>query len=648
MNREDFENEIEIEEAENELYNESELTDAELVEDEAEENSLIPAYTKADFLTGFEPFEWIYQSKDNKLQYAQRIELMKAKAKEVGISSFKSLWKAYLDTVQMVSSTSYDNVTEFSGQPFHLNCGSWQADDYGVYGRNMFDGEVEACNHPIMPIRRLKNIETDTEKIVLAFCKRGEQWRTITVDRKTISSTNSIIALADYGIAVNSENARNLIKYLAEVENRNLDVLPLQKSVSRLGFIGKHGFSPYSEGLVFDAADAYRDMYNSVAPAGDFEKWKEVINDAREKNVVTRLYIAASFASVLVGMSNGLTFFVHLWGGTEAGKTVALMAAASVWANPAMGKYIHSFNSTAVGHELTAAFVNSLPLGIDELQILDGRNKFDELIYMLAEGVGRKRANKNAEMRSAPEWHNCILTTGEKPITNGSSGGGAINRIIEVDCKHKKLIEKPVEFLEIIRNNYGHAGKIFVEHLLTDKGKELAEKLQKINQMNLLADGDITDKQALSASFILTADGLANEWIFKSRAVLSLQDIKPYLATKRSVSMPVRALDFLYNQIGVNIKKFKHDSDYNGEVWGTIDDEYIYINKSVFDKMLEDNGYSSVAFLSWAKENKVIDYEYGRNTMRKTINGVQVYCVWIRKDKFDMAISKPKKDSLPF
>ncbi len=647
MNREDFENEIDIEEAENELEEAEELADAEPVE----ENSLVPAYTKEDFLTGVEPFEWIYQSKDNKLQYAQNIELMKARAKEVGISNFITLWKAYLATVQTIGAISYtdDNVTEFTGQPFQLNCGSWQADDYGVYGHNMFGGEVEACNHPIMPIRRLENIETHTEKIVLAFCKRGGKWRTVTVDRKTIASTNNIISLADYGIAVNSENAKHLIKYLAEVENLNLDVLPLQKSVSRLGFIGEYGFSPYSEGFVFDAADAYRDMYNSVCPVGDFEKWRDAINDVREKNVVTRLYIAASFASVLIGMTNGLTFFVHLWGGTEVGKTVALMAAASVWANPAMGKYIHSFNSTSAGHELTAAFVNSLPLGIDELQILEGRNKFDELIYMLAEGVGRKRANKNAEMRQAPEWHNCILTTGEKPITNTTSGGGAINRIIEVDCKHKRLIDNPIEFLKVIRNNYGHAGKIFVEHLLTDEGRELAEKLQQINQINLTADGAITDKQALSASFILTADALANEWIFKSKAVLRMQDIKPYLATKRSVSMAVRALDFLYNQIGVNIKKFNHSADYTGEVWGTIDDEYIYIIKSQFDKMLEDNGYSSAAFLSWAKDNGVIETEYARNTMRKTINGAQVYCVWLRKDKFDVATSQTdNKDGLPF
>lgn len=645
MNREDFENDIEIEEAENELENVTELADAE----PTEENSLVPAYTKEDFLTGFEPFEWIYQSKDNKLQYAQRIELVKAKAKEVGISSFKSLWKAYLDTVQMVSSTSYDNVTEFSGQPFQLNCGAWEASDYGVYGRNMFGGEVEACNHPIMPIRRLKNIETDTEKIILAFCKREEKWRTVTVDRKTVSSPNSIISLADYGIAVNSENARNLIKYLAEVENLNLDVIPLQKSVSRLGFIGKHGFSPYSEGLVFDAADAYRDMYNSVAPAGDFEKWRKAINEVREKNVITQIYIASSFASVLVGMFNALPFFVHLWGGTEAGKTVALMGATSVWANPAMGEYTYTFKGTDVGHELTATFVNSLPLGIDELQIISDKKKFDELIYTLCEGTGKKRGTQNAGLQKVGKWRNCILTTGEFPITSGNSGGGAVNRVIGIDCKDIKLIENPVPFLEVINNNYGHAGQIFIEHLLTEDGEKLARTIHGMVFKQLSADEDSTQKQISAAALIVVADRLANEWIFKSKTVLKLEDIKPFLATKSQVSANNRALKYLYDQVGVNIKKFKHDADYNGEVWGTVDDEYIYIIKSQFDKMLEDNGYNSAAFLSWAKDNDIIETEYCRNTMRKTINGAQVHCVWLRKNKFDIAISKAKEqDGLPF
>ena len=80
-----------------------------------------------------------------------------------------------------------------------------------------------------------------------------------------------------------------------------------------------------------------------------------------------------------------LPFFVHLWGGTEVGKTVGLMLAASVWANPEVGRYIHTFNSTAVGREKSAAFVNSLPLILDELQIVADRKTFDKDIMLLAD-----------------------------------------------------------------------------------------------------------------------------------------------------------------------------------------------------------------------------------------------------------------------
>lgn len=628
MNRENFENEIEA--AENELENEDALADAE----PTQENSLVPAYTKEDFLTGVAPYEWIYQHKNNKLEYAQYTELMKAKAKEVGISNFMTLFKAYLETMGTISTVSHDNVTEFSGQPFQLNCGAWEASDYGVYGRNMFGGEVEACNHPIMPVRRLVNVDTDTEKIVLAFCKRGKRWRTIIADRKTISGTNSIISLADYGIAVNSENARNLIKYLAEVENLNLDIIPELKSVSRLGFIGEHGFSPYSEGLVFDGDSLYGEFYKSVSEAkGNCEKSIGLLNSLRESNVITRLYIAASFASVLVGMFDGLPFFVHLWGGTGNGKTVTLQAAASIWANPVMGKYVHTFDSTKVGHEASAAFVNNMPLGVDELQIEENRKNFDEFIYKLAEGVGKKRGNVNAGLRKVATWRNCILTTGEKPITSNNSGGGAINRVIEIDCKRETLINNPSDVLSVIKENYGHAGRIFVEHLLTDEGKQLAAQLQKVCYNNLKVGDDTTDKQMLSASFILAADKLANEWIFKSKTLLQAKDIKPYLATKKAVSVNIRALEFIYDKLNVNIKKLTPDSMYTGEIWGAVDNDYYYIIKSQFNKMLEDNGYNSAAFLSWAKENGVIEADREKNTKKYNVRFVgRVRCVWLRKN----------------
>lgn len=72
------------------------------------------------------------------------------------------------------------------------------------------------------------------------------------------------------------------------------------------------------------------------------------------------------------------------------------MLAASVWGNPMIGKYIKTFNATEVGHEKTAAFLNSLPMLIDELQLArDARGKIQFNVYALAQGVGRTRGTKS-------------------------------------------------------------------------------------------------------------------------------------------------------------------------------------------------------------------------------------------------------------
>ena len=132
--------------------------------------------------------------------------------------------------------------------------------------------------------------------------------------------------------------------------------------------------------------------------------------------------MASSFASALLEPLGLLPFFVHLWGTTECGKTVALMLAASVWANPKMGEFIHSFNSTTVAQELSATFVNSLPLILDELQIIKDRRDFDNTIYKLTEGIGKNRGTKTGGLQKTGTWQNCILTSGEMPISNPSSG----------------------------------------------------------------------------------------------------------------------------------------------------------------------------------------------------------------------------------
>lgn len=146
------------------------------------------------------------------------------------------------------------------------------------------------------------------------------------------------------------------------------------------------------------------------------------------------------------------------------------MFAASVWANPEIGRFIHTFNSTFVGREKSAAFVNSLPLILDELQIVKDRKEFDKDIYMLSEGAGRTRGNKTGGLDKTPTWANCILTSGEMPITGSNSGGGAVNRILEIECTDR-LFDNPRDVANTVKSNYGFAGHKFVEFLQHDMEK---------------------------------------------------------------------------------------------------------------------------------------------------------------------------------
>ena len=236
-------------------------------------------YTKEDFLEGEEPYAELYKFVDDKFRLNKLLLTYSDYAKSLGISNFKTLFKAYCESKKKSTSSSpVGNVTAFTGQELELDSGCWYADDFGISTDLGGFGEVQACVHPIMPVQRLINIDTNTEKLKIAY-RKGGIWRHVIADRETLSS-NKIISLSNCGIAVNSENCRYLIRYLHDIENCNYDRIPEAKSIGRLGWIDEHGFSPYDEELLFDGEINYKKIFNSVHEKGSFDKWKEVAKNA--------------------------------------------------------------------------------------------------------------------------------------------------------------------------------------------------------------------------------------------------------------------------------------------------------------------------------------------------------------------------------
>ena len=130
-----------------------------------------------------------------------------------------------------------------------------------------------------------------------------------------------------------------------------------------------------------------------------------------------KFLLAASFASVLVHLLGGLPFFVDLWGETEGGKTVSLMVAASVWANPDGNAYIGDFKTTDVALEAKADMLNHLPMFLDDTSKVSKKSgiTLKELYMTCVLGRVRQGQIKNLESTGKTDGGTYLYRMGSGP-----------------------------------------------------------------------------------------------------------------------------------------------------------------------------------------------------------------------------------------
>jgi len=607
----------------------------------SEATQLIPNWTLEDFLSE-RPYEWLYEQKDNKFILQILLQKMQAKAKELKVTGFMKTWNAYVESKSPKATILGSNQTMFPKQPTQLDCGQYVADEYGVSRLNEMGAEVEVISHPLMPVKRVTNIETFEEKLEIAYQRGQDPWKFLTVSREHLASAQKIIGLSKQGVDVNSENAKEVVKFMSKLESLNYDALPRQNSVSHMGWLQDGQFMPYVKDVSYDGdSPELLRMYTEFKPTGSEETWMSLAKEVRKaESVPARIALAAAFAAPLVQVMGGLPFFVHLWGEAGCGKTVGLMLAASVWGNPDVGRYIKTFSGTKVSMELYASFCCNLPILFDELQVVSDRKTFDDLIYMLCEGTSKGRGAKEGGLQVQKHWSSCIITTGEMPITQSNSGGGAVARTIEVNYGGLPLFDDARTVANTLKENYGHAGPKFIQMLRKDGVMEAVRALQRKYYSELMQE-DIHDKQVLSASVLLAADMLATKAIFKDKHALTVEDIKGFLVSRTETDVNLRCYQWLVAFCAANPRKFDTSDSALGECWGQYKEDhgvsYVCINKSVFDDLLKNKGFSAGAFIDWARrKNMLKDTFYGtgsknnRPTRSIVINGKQVPHYWIK------------------
>ena len=215
----------------------------------------------------------------------------------------------------------------------------------------------------------------------------------------------------------------------------------------------------------------------------------------------------------------------------------------------------------------------------------------------------------------------------------------------------ERIYKDPQKTADIVKRNYGFAGKRFVE-IVRKLGIEEIKEIQKDFQKELF-DSDKMQKQAIALSIILTADKIATDYIFKDRQYISLEEGKKVLVDRAALSDNERCYQYILDKVSMNGQRF--DMSTGCEKWGAFENGYVVFYGQAFEELCKAGGFSKKSFLSWADKEGLIQTQGGRLTKIKKINGVSHRCVYLKLDndiKVDadgfMEIDESVQEELPF
>lgn len=507
----------------------------------------------------------------------------------------------------------------------------WEYDEGGI---TMIDPKTytprNVCRCPIIITQRLKAIDTQEEKVEVAF-KRDGRWKSAVFLRSTVFQSRNIITLADLGCTITSENAKFVVGFLGALEAENFDLLEPVDSTSTFGWQPGRRFVPgKAEGIRLDIDPSMARWASGYGASGTLEDWIRQTEKARNDSYRFRFMLASAFAAPLLKLVRCRNFFVYNWAGSKGGKTASLKAALSVWGNPE--RLMASFNATQVALERMAGIFSDLPLGLDERQLAGSKQEFlEKLVYMLAEGRGRARGSKGGELQELKTWRSIIIATGEEPIIDTNSQTGVATRMVEIVGAPFANQADAAAMHRDSCINFGHAGPKFIDYVLKKSEESIAGQYTKMIEMVKFLAGDKLDGNVVNYIAVVA---LADVWVEKlfynpegsgPDCTIKTADMVDKIIKAASDNdiqdVEQSAADFIVDWL--NQKKRYFDADSAQDFYGFFDENgMVYVIPSVLRDALQDGGFNYRKTIKSLSDKEVIQQDSsGKNSVLKWIGG---------------------------
>jgi putative DNA primase/helicase len=241
--------------------------------------------------------------------------------------------------------------------------------------------------------------------------------------------------------------------------------------------------SPVDEQIVFQSEYESARENLAFSVSGSLDDWRNRVSQLAIGNRLLIFAISAAFAGAVLHLIDESGGGIHFSGPSSIGKTNLLRTHTSVY-----GPFQHfarTWNSTINGIEAIAAARNDVTLVLDELGEANPKS-VGETAYMLANGCGRTRANRQGGVRSQQTWRLLFISSGEIDLgahmgtVNKSVKAGQEIRLLDIaaDTGQHGIFEKlhgfptgnalAVELERRTKQYYGTAGPAFIRELVNN------------------------------------------------------------------------------------------------------------------------------------------------------------------------------------
>lgn len=346
----------------------------------------------------------------------------------------------------------------------------------------------QALSLPGIPVlaRRYLDRAAGTIQFDVVWFNGGQVLRR-RVARDQLLASSKLVQLTATGMPLSTNHAKLGVQYFSDFLGSNEFRIPTSHLATSQGWNQMEGewlflsaAEPISrsgamvESIELDQSDAgLADRAAAICRGGTLDESLGMLRRL-SRYPVPWFAAVASLASILLTPLGVKGFIVDICGETSSGKTITLQLCGSLWGSvdPAATtpSIVANWNSTRVNCERVAAFLNNLPLFLDESRGVISDRQAGQIAYDLANGFGRGRGNVGG-VDALPRWNLVTISTGEQPLVSFEEKGGLYARIVTLRGapfgeRNDQMRHEVDNLRRIACANHGHIGPQYVQYVV--------------------------------------------------------------------------------------------------------------------------------------------------------------------------------------